>query len=106
MKTGYEDWDQNLKTLGGALFPDPSKQAHAYYYGTEARNALLKSAQTQESLAAGHRLTGMIGGDFQPPTYAPGPLGVNILQDPYAEHCGGHRPPPFAFSPHRCRRRH
>jgi hypothetical protein len=84
MKTGYEDWDQNLKTLGGALFPDPSKQAHAYYYGTEARNALLKSAQTQESLAAGHRLTGMIGGDFQPPTYGPGPLGVNILQDPYA----------------------
>jgi len=43
MKTGYEDWDQNLKTLSQSLFPDPSLAARGYYYGTEARKGQLES---------------------------------------------------------------
>lgn len=40
--TGNAQWDQNLATLGGALFPDPSKAAMAYYYGSESRNKQLE----------------------------------------------------------------
>src|SRR5262245_36060243 len=43
ISTGDPGWDQNLSTLGNALFPDPSKAAHAYYYGTEARKAQIET---------------------------------------------------------------
>lgn len=45
IKTGNAEWDQNLNTLGAALFPDPSKEASAYYYGTKSRESLLNSNQ-------------------------------------------------------------
>lgn len=41
--TGAAAWQDTIKSLSSGLFPDPSKQAHAYYYGTEARKALLES---------------------------------------------------------------
>ena len=34
-------WNNALGTLSHALFPDPARQAQAYYYGTEARNQIL-----------------------------------------------------------------
>ena len=43
ISTGNPGWDQNLSTLGNALFPDPSKAAQGYYYGTEARKGQLES---------------------------------------------------------------
>jgi hypothetical protein len=41
--SGEEGWNTAIKSLGGALFPDPSKAAHSYYYGAEARKAQLES---------------------------------------------------------------
>lgn len=41
--TGDPQWDQGLSSLGNALFPDPSKVAQGYYYGSEARKAQLES---------------------------------------------------------------
>lgn len=41
--SGEEGWNSAIKSLGGALFPDPSKAAHSYYYGAEARKAQLES---------------------------------------------------------------
>jgi hypothetical protein len=41
--TGNAQWDQGLSSLGNALFPDPSKAAQGYYYGSEARKAQLQS---------------------------------------------------------------
>jgi hypothetical protein len=40
--TGNAAWDQGLSSLGNALFPDPSKIAQGYYYGSEARKAQLE----------------------------------------------------------------
>lgn len=40
--TGNAQWDQGLSSLGNALFPDPSKVAQGYYYGSEARKAQIE----------------------------------------------------------------
>lgn len=39
--TGNPGWDQGLNTLAGSLFPDPSKQAQAGYYGAETAKAII-----------------------------------------------------------------
>ena len=41
--TGNPGWDQGLNTLAGSLFPDPSKQAQAGYYGAETAKALTEA---------------------------------------------------------------
>lgn len=41
-QTGNPMWDNAISTLSSA-FPDPSKQAEAYYYGSQARKAQLDS---------------------------------------------------------------
>jgi hypothetical protein len=95
--TGNAQWDQGLNTLGGALFPDPSKVAQAGYYGAEARKAQIDAAKLQEQMAYRHRLDIMSGGT-QPPTanYAPtGPLSIPILQDPTQSQAAP-APPPTA----------
>src|SRR4249920_3701696 len=84
MKTGYEDWDQNLKTLSQSLFPDPSKAAHAYYYGSEARKAQIEAARLQDQMAAGHAALGMQFGRAPNPTYRQGGFDTTIMNDPYA----------------------
>jgi len=92
MKTGYEDWDQNLKTLSQSLFPDPSKQAHAYYYGSEARKAQLDAAKLQDQMAAGHTALGMQFGRVPNPTYQPGFGGTQIMVDPNSQPAPGPAP--------------
>jgi hypothetical protein len=92
MKTGYEDWDQNLKTLSQSLFPDPSKAAHAYYYGAEARKAQLDAAKTQDQMAAGHTALGMQFGRVPNPTYQPGFGGTQIMVDPNSQPAPGPAP--------------
>jgi hypothetical protein len=64
-------WDQNLKTLGGALFPDPSKIAQGYYYGSEARKAQLESNKLIDQGNQRVRYGMMTQGGAQPnlPTY-------------------------------------
>ena len=94
--TGNTTWDQGLNTLGSGLFPDPSKVAQAGYYGAEARNAMLKGAQTQDQMAHAHLAEQLLRG--QTPQYnyqpAPGPNMPPIMRDPYAGGTGG--PPPAA----------
>ena len=56
--TGNAQWDQDLGTLGGALFPDQSKQAMAYYYGSESRKAQLQGNKLIDQGNAQARLMG------------------------------------------------
>src|SRR5262252_1474708 len=43
LTSGNTAWDQGIGTLSSALFPDPSKIAAGYYYGSEARKAQLEA---------------------------------------------------------------
>jgi hypothetical protein len=79
MKTGYEDWDQNLKTLSQSLFPDPSLAARGYYYGSEARQKQLESNKLIDQQNWRNRYGMMTQGGAQPgpltfqqPTNVPG----------------------------------
>jgi hypothetical protein len=93
--TGNAQWDQGFNTLGGALFPDPSKIGQATYYGAEARKAQIDAAKQQEQLAAGHQQLNMVFG--QPPgqpTYSgTGPLNIPILNEPPPMGGSGGPPP-------------
>ena len=52
--------------------------------GPRRARAQIEGARLQDQLAAMHTATGMQFGRQPNPTYAPGPLGVTIMQDPYA----------------------
>ena len=86
-QTGNPMWDNAISTLSSA-FPDPAKQAEAYYYGSQARKAQLDSNASMTQQAAAARLlqfeTNRAGVDQT--TQAPGPLmyapATNILNAP------------------------
>jgi hypothetical protein len=82
--TGSSNWDQALGNLSGALFPDPSKQVEAYYYGANARKAQVETAKAKNALAAAHAVDAQLGGNNAAPTYDPGEAGTTIMHDPYA----------------------
>jgi hypothetical protein len=75
--TGNAQWDQNLSSLGNALFPDPSKAAQGYYYGAEARKAQLESnriIQQQNDLARFKQMQPDSEQPLAPQTYSQPPL--------------------------------
>ena len=66
IRTGNQEWDQNLNTLGGALFPDPSKAAQGYYYGSQARQSQLESNKLIDQMNWRNRYGMMTQGGAQP----------------------------------------
>jgi len=84
------NWNGALGTLSHALFPDPSRAAQAYYYGTEARNKILsgdtaitEANSAQRALAMQMALDRM-GPQPGPVTYHPSglPGGAPIMDPP------------------------
>jgi hypothetical protein len=71
--TGNTGWDQGLNTLAGSLFPDPSKQAQAGYYGAETANALIKGYQTRDQMGQQRYLQDLMARGGVGPTAIPGP---------------------------------
>src|SRR5262249_12903875 len=88
--TGDTGWNNALGTLGHALFPDPARQAQAYYYGTEARNQILKGDTAITEANPAQRALAMqmalerLGATPSAPTYRPSglPGGAPILNPP------------------------
>src|SRR5215831_1447591 len=83
--TGNAAWDQGLSSLGNALFPDPSRAAQGYYYGTEARKALIEGNRITGQQNADNALTmGLFSGQIPRPTFAPASFtgGAPVLQSP------------------------
>src|SRR5580765_8536343 len=94
--TGDKEWDQGLSSLGNALFPDPSKVAQGYYYGSEARKAQIEAATLQDQMAASHTALGMTFGNQPNPTYRPGAMDTTIMVDPRAQQAAPPAAPPAA----------
>src|SRR6478672_4670635 len=100
--TGSKDWDQGLGTLGQALFPDPSKQAQAYYYGAESRKAQLGSNKMIDEQNWKNRFMQMQPGLGLPtpaaPTWSQPPLENSppIVNSPGNLPMGGPGPGPVA----------
>jgi hypothetical protein len=86
INTGNAAWDQGLGSLGGALFPDPSKVAQAGYYGAEQRNKQLQSSKLRDQMARQQALDEAAKNLTMPDTsYAASPEGPNmppIMQPP------------------------
>ena len=85
--TGDSNWNSALGNLAGALFPDPSRQAQAYYYGTQARNNLIQGDNATSEANAAIALRDALAhpGVVSPPlTYAPGHVagGPPVIQTP------------------------
>ena len=92
-QTGNTGWDQGLNGLAGSLFPDPSKQAQAGYYGAETAQAIIKSRQMQDQMTQAKTLTDL----FTPgatPGVPPGQPG-----QPPAAPVAPPAPPPLASDP-------
>src|SRR5580765_6031541 len=97
--TGDKEWDQGLSSLGNALFPDPSKVAQVYYYGSEARKAQIEAAKLQDQMAASHTALGMTFGNQPNPTYRPGAMETTIMVDPRAQQAAPPAAPAAAAAP-------
>jgi hypothetical protein len=86
INTGNAAWDQGLGSLGGALFPDPTRVAQAGYYGAEQRNKQLQSSKLRDQMAHQQGLDAAASTLTMPQTsYAPSPEGPNmppIMQPP------------------------
>jgi hypothetical protein len=91
--TGNAQWDQNLSTLGNALFPDPSKAGEAFYYGAKAREAQVDTSKKMDQMAAGHTALGMQFGNRPNPTFQTGPGNVPVMVDPGASGAAPLPPP-------------
>jgi len=112
VSTGNQQWDQSLNTLGAALFPDASKVAQGYYYGSEARKAQLEANRIVDQQNWKNRL--MMGPDMgtaypASPTWSPPNLpGAAPIANPPANlpmstvvagPPGANRPIPMNMSP-------
>lgn len=78
--TGLGGASEGIKTLAGAIMPDPSKMAQAGYYGTRAREALINSAEKTSQMNMQPRFFGAIPGSGVGPVggrYVPAPGIVN-----------------------------
>jgi hypothetical protein len=84
--TGNAGWDQGLNSLAGSLFPDPSKQAQAGYYGAETAKTLLDAQRLRDekgyrdSLARQYHLdgNGQPIAPATPPAAGPPPLADTV----------------------------
>jgi hypothetical protein len=70
--TGNAGWDQGLNSLAGSLFPDPSKQAQAGYYGAETAQALTKNYQLRDQMGQQRYLQDLMARGGVGPTPIPG----------------------------------
>lgn len=78
-------WDQGLASLGSALFPDPSKIAQGYAYGTQARKAQIESSQLQSQMnaqALALQNAARMGQPPAAPSFTTSPQGTTMVAPP------------------------
>jgi hypothetical protein len=101
--TGNPGWDQGLNSLAGSLFPDPSKQAQAGYYGAETAKTLLDADRLRNEQAYRDKLAAQYNiGLTTPapaPATAPPPPAPGAGQPPPLANTVAPGPQPLAITP-------